>query len=390
MPGSTTMGRSVGKITVNICSPDPAIAEPWQDLGGRAEANVFMNPAALAAAAATKFAKIHVLIAVDESAQPNRAVGLWALQEMGITPIGPAFLAGPPYNYAFVSSPVVDPAYLDEAIPAFFDAIENDPLLPNVIRLKCLDGDSKSYAAILKALAARGSQKILKLSERPRPYASKESGQKRSGSTRKKLRQDWNRLSGLGAVDVANERAPGEVRDAFEIFLAMEAQGWKGAQGTALLCSDQDAAFVRHLIGSLAAQGNASVALLRVDGRAIAAQVLLYCGSLAYTWKTAFDPEYGKYSPGALLVDRITEQLMAAGPIEAIESCSPEGGFMTQLWDGRRTTVDLLVDVGAGKSLNFTVAAIGERGYTRLRSLRDKLRAVSFLRPKRKRLMALR
>jgi len=81
---------------------------------------------------------------------------------------------------------------------------------------------------------------------------------------------------------------------------------------------------------------------------------------------------------------------MAAGPIEAIESCSPEGGFMTQLWDGRRATVDLLVDVGARNSLNFTVAAIGERGYTRLRSLRDKLRAVSLLRPKRKRLMASR
>ena len=99
------------------------------------------------------------------------------------------------------------------------------------------------------------------------------------------------------------------MREAFETYLAMEAESWKGARGTALLCDEEDATFVRRLIGDLAAQGNASVALLRVDGRPIAAQVLLYCGTTAYTWKTAFDSEFGKYSPGALLIEKMTERL---------------------------------------------------------------------------------
>ena len=81
--------------------------------------------------------------------------------------------------------------------------------------------------------------------------------------------------------------------------------------------------------------------------------MLLYCGTTAYTWKTAFDVEFSKFSPGALLVDKMTEQLFADGDIEAIESCSPEGGFMNQIWDGRRATVDLLADVGRTKSLGF-------------------------------------
>jgi CelD/BcsL family acetyltransferase involved in cellulose biosynthesis len=152
---------------------------------------------------------------------------------------------------------------------------------------------------------------------------SREFGVKRSGSTRKKLRQDWNRLSSLGAVDVVNARSPGEVQQAFETFLALEKASWKGAQGTALLCDERDAVFVRRLIANLSAASDASVALLRIEGRAIAAQVLMYCGATAYTWKTAFDATFARYSPGALLVDKVTEQLLAAPGIEAVDSSGP-------------------------------------------------------------------
>jgi Acetyltransferase (GNAT) domain len=180
------------------------------------------------------------------------------------------------------------------------------------------------------------------------------------------------------------------VHHAFEVFLTLEAGSWKGAHGTALLNDAKDAAFARRLIGDLAEQGNASVALLRIDGRAIAAQVLLYCGTMAYTWKTAFDAEYAKFSPGALLVDKVAEELFSAHGITSIESCSPEKSFMAQLWSGRRATVDLLVDVGARRSFNFALAALAERAFTQMKHLRDRLRAVSWLRPKKTGLAASR
>jgi CelD/BcsL family acetyltransferase involved in cellulose biosynthesis len=372
----------MARIEVEIGAPGADIAAHWDRLAARAAVNVFMSPAALNAASATKFAKVHVLRAWDTSAEGRQLVGLWALEERGIAPLWPAFLAAPPYDYAFVSTPVVDPAVMDDVIAAFFDAIERDPALPNVIRLKFLDGESEAYQAMLRALSRRASQ-TLTLSERQRPFLASESEMKRSGSTRKKLRQDWNRLSALGAADIVNDRAAAAVRDAFEVFLNLESESWKGAHGTALLNDTKDAAFARRLIGDLAEQGNASVALLRVDGRAIAAQVLLYCGSMAYTWKTAFDADYAKYSPGALLVDKVTEELFAAHGIAAIESCSPEKSFMAQLWSGRRATVDLLVDVGARRSLNFALAALAERGQARLKDWRDRLHTIGWLKPKK-------
>jgi len=141
-----------------------------------------------------------------------------------------------------------------------------------------------------------------------------------------------------------------------------------------LLSDPADAAFVRRLLQDLAARQDASVALLRINGAAIAAQVLMYCGSTAYTWKTAFDAAYAKYSPGALLIDKVTEALFAGSEILAINSCAAEASFMGQLWAGRRAMVDMLVDIGARKSLGYRMEAGRQLGYQSLRSLRDRLR----------------
>jgi len=360
-------------ISVTIDSPsDSDIGPQWDDLVSRAPSNVFMNPAALQAANETKFADLRRLLAWEQGADGRKLVGVWALQLRKVAPFWPAVLEALPHNYAFVSSPVIEPLYVDELIPAFFAAFENSGL-PNVLSLQSLDAECPSYPAMMRAFAARGIEPLM-LSETVRPYVTREFGVKRSGSTRKKLRQDWNRLSALGTVDVLNDRTLAGAQQAFEAFLALEKASWKGARGTALLSDPADAAFVRQLLQALAARQDASVALLRVNGEAIAAQVLMYCGKTAYTWKTAFDAAYAKYSPGALLIDRITEELFAGPDILAINSCAAESSFMGQLWAGRRAMVDMLLDIGPRKSLGYRMEAGRQLGYQRLRSFRDRLR----------------
>ena len=203
---SDAVAQSIGSmISVTIDSPNLDIGPQWDDLIQRASSNVFMNPAALMAACETNFAKIQMLLAWEEDAGQRKLVGVWALQLRKVAPFWPVVLEALPYNYAFLSSPVVDPAFTNEVIPAFFAAIEKNPLLPNVVSLKSLDAECPSYPAMLKALAGRGIQPLM-LCESARPYVTREFGVKRSGSTRKKLRQDWNRLSALGTVDVMNDR----------------------------------------------------------------------------------------------------------------------------------------------------------------------------------------
>lgn len=359
-------------LTVTIDSPISDLGPQWDDLVARAAPNVFMNPAALVAAAATGFADIRVLLAWEQEERARKLVGIWALQLRRLAPLWPVVLDALPFDYAFVSSPVVDPAYADVVVPAFFSAIEKSTL-PKVLNLPSFDAEGPVFEAMLTSLGKRGIEPLV-LSKLSRPYVTRESGVKRSGSTRKKLRQDFKRLSALGTVEVVNDRTPAGVQPAFETFLSLEKASWKGERGTALLSNPADAAFVRRLIHDLAGQHAASVAQLCVNGAVIAAQVLMYCGDTAYTWKTAYDAAYGKYSPGALLVDRITDELLAGPDIRAINSCAAEQSFMGQLWSGRRAMADMLVDIGPGKSLGYRIEAMRLTGYQRLRDLRDRLR----------------
>lgn len=370
-------------ISVTVASPGQDFTAQWNDLIRRAPGNAFMNPTALKAAFDTMFAVVTVLLAWEEGVDSARLVGLWALQHRNVMTFWPPMLEARPYNYAFLSTPVIDPAFAAEVIPAFFVAIRKNPALPHVVSLKEMDADSEAYAAIQKTIADEHLAHLT-LTQTLRPAVTREKGIKTSGSTRKKLRQDWNRLSALGKLEMINERNVEATRVAFEEFLDLEKRSWKGERGTAILCSERDTEFTRRLIGDLAAEGNASVAALRLDGRTIAAQVLLYCGTTAYTWKIAFDGEFAKYSPGVLVVDKMTEQLFAATDVQSIDSCSAQDSFMAQIWTGRKTMVDMVVDVSPTRSLVFGMEAARQYGYERLRDLRDWLRAASVLPAKRR------
>jgi len=351
-------------ISVTIERPDAAaLAARWDELAPHAT-NVFMHPAALKAASETLLTVIYVLLAWDTAVEPHRLVGWWALGErqLGFWP----YLEALPFNYAFLSTPVVNPDYAGEVMPAFLAAIARDRALPATLVLRDFDAAGPLYGS----LAGLEGNARARIKTDERPSATRAAGIKRSGSTRKKLRQDWNRLAATGALEMVNLGGRAAALEGLEAFLQMELRSWKGAGGTALLNDAKDAAFARRLVGDLAERNAASVALLRLDGRPIAAQVLLYAGRTAYTWKTSYDPSFAKYSPRALLVDRITTELIDSGAVDAIDSCSVGQGFMASLWSGRRPMVDMVVAARSG----FSPAFLAVAGYFRARQLAKAVR----------------
>jgi CelD/BcsL family acetyltransferase involved in cellulose biosynthesis len=354
-------------ISVTIGKPDAKLEAHWAHLAPFAH-NVFMHPTALRAASAT-IPAIYVLLAWKLSVEPAKLVGLWAMQ--GKQLLCWPFLEALPFNYAFLSTPVLHPDYAHEAMPALLAAVTRKRGLPTTLVLRDLDGDGREHSAIMEALAGH-PQVCFRIDQRP--IATREAGLKRSGSTRKKLRQDWNRLAATAAVEIVNERDPAGVGTAFESFLEIELGSWKGAGGTAILSNPADTAFARRLIGDMAALGDASVALLKLDGKPVAAQVLLYQGRTAFTWKTSFDPDYARYSPGTLLVDRVTTDLIDQGVVDAIDSCARGDSFMAQLWTGRKPTVDMVVSASLKASPSFLAVAGYLRGRETFKALRDRLR----------------
>jgi hypothetical protein len=225
-------------ISVTIDSPNPGIGPQWDDLVRRANSNVFMNPAALTAAAELNFARIQVLLAWEEGGGERKLVGVWALQARRPVPFWPVLLEALPYNYAFLSSPVVDSACVDEVIAAFFVAIEKSPSLPKVLSLPSLDAECPSYPAISRELARRGIEPLM-LSEDARPFVTREFGVKRSPDAQEAA-AGGKRLSAPGTADVVNDRTPDGARQAFESFRARPAERRPGHRA---VVHPNDAAF---------------------------------------------------------------------------------------------------------------------------------------------------
>lgn len=339
-----------------------ALGPAWNTLttsGG----NGFMHPVALAAAAQETGADIITLSAWIDTA----LVGFWALRRRRPLPFLPAQLEALPYDYAFLSTPLLAPGHADAAMAAFLATIAEAADLPDALWLKDFDAEGPAFAA----LAALPQTSIRTQS---RPVATREEGIKASGSTRKKLRQHFNRLAALGTVEIVDHREPAPLLTALDSFLALEAASWKGGEGTALSSKPADAAFARRMLAGLAETGGASIIELRLDGKVLASQVLLYCGPHAFTWKIAFDGAFAKYSPGAILVDRLAELLLAGGTT-LIDSCALDSGFMGQLFSGRKTTIDLVLSATVRPGLSYRIAASYRRAYEYLRQLRDRLRA---------------
>jgi hypothetical protein len=107
---------------------------------------------------------------------------------------------------------------------------------------------------------------------------------------------------------------------AVEQFLSLEARGWKGYNGTALASRAGHAEFFRAVCRGLAATDR--LQLLALTGsRTAAMQCNFVANGTVFGFKTCYDEELSKYSPGVLLqLDALS--IFQKRGIERFDSCS--------------------------------------------------------------------
>lgn len=367
------------QITVEIACGNrlSEIDADWRDLTKRADAsNVFMHPQLLRRAGDANAGRRHVaLLAWQSLGGAQRLVGLWgfAIQRAPQSVLPVLVLSAPPVPHGYLATPVVDRDHLDATLAAMLDRIAGAGRLPRIVALDAMGADGATMQALLRVLAARRSTPcFFGRTQRPK-LASQLDGkqyleQALSGSTRKKLRQQRRKLGEKGALESQRIAEPEAVRAAFEEFLRLEASGWKGRQGTALLNNATDAAFARAMIAELARRGEAEIHALALDGRPVSMQVVLHAGPAAFTWKTAYDETLHDFSPGMLLFEDYTAAFLADDRIGYVDSCAfDDSGYMAA-WRERQAIAHLWFDARRGGSLGFDALARIHKGILRLRT----------------------
>jgi CelD/BcsL family acetyltransferase involved in cellulose biosynthesis len=106
---------------------------------------------------------------------------------------------------------------------------------------------------------------------------------------------------------------PSDAGAELEEGFALEAAGWKGRDGTAILSKPETAQFFRALGLALHDDGVLRLSRLRVDGRLAAFELQAVDGRRLWSLKGAYDESLRRYSPGLLLRIAVIERAFELG-----------------------------------------------------------------------------
>jgi hypothetical protein len=138
---------------------------------------------------------------------------------------------------------------------------------------------------------------------------------------------------------------------------AVEASGWKGESGTAILSDERTMTFYREIAHAFAARGELALSRIVLDGHWAAFDLCLLHGDRLYLLKTGYDERFRKLAPGLVMRLSIVERCFELG-IEAHELLGDEAEWKRKFATGERGHVDFhAYERGFIGSMSYTYRA---------------------------------
>lgn len=184
-----------------------------------------------------------------------------------------------------------------------------------------------------------------------------------NGKRRKELRRQASRLAEAGDVRYEREDGCTNVEQWGREFLALELSGWKGREGSALAGEEATISLFLDALQGAAQRGRLERLTLRLDGRPVAMLASFICPPGCFSFKTAYDERYARFSPGVLL-QQYNLQLLERGEIAWCDSCaSANHPMIDRLWMERRPIGR--INVAIGGALRRRIFRVMARAETR-------------------------
>ena len=185
-----------------------------------------------------------------------------------------------------------------------------------------------------------------------------------STKKRKELRRQRKRLADLGELVVERPSGSDRLEAWIADYLALEAAGWKGAAGSALANANETNRFFASALTGAAHAGRLERLSLLLNSRPIAMLANFVTPPGAFSFKTTFDQEFARYSPGLLLqVENL--ELLARSDVQWADSCAVQGHSMIErIWREKRRIISSNIAIGgAARRLIFAgLSAYETRG----------------------------
>lgn len=343
----------------------------WRALAQRAiEPNGYYLPAWELAVSATARGRMGVSALSAYGRSSTRLIGLIpvvSLWQAWKIPL-PALVSAHPYGT--LCSPLIDRDVSIEAATRLLQRAREAGAHALILRDVAIDG--AAMASLQEALGeARLKPRVLGSYVRASLDATQDSDRLLHNSLGakklKELRRQRRRLKEHGAISFDIARKPDEIKPALDTFLQLEASGWKGERGTALIQNVGDAAFIRRAVPSLAETAQCEIVTLRVGATPVAAGIVLRHQDRAFFFKLGIDERFAKYSPGVQLTLDLTRYLCADTAVASADStASADHPMINPIWRGRFAIGDVLIPLRRNDPMvAFIHTALIARGIAR-------------------------
>jgi CelD/BcsL family acetyltransferase involved in cellulose biosynthesis len=383
MAGPTTAAAAAPGPCLSLIDPstlDSGLLGAWQRLADSAsEPNIFHAPEFLAPA----------LAHCDSLGRARLAVLRDHGQMTGLMPITRERYYGRwrvPHSQnwrhpnCFLGTPLVRPGHERSFWQALVEELDRKPSSGLFLHLHGIATDGPVFAALQQLCRDQRRPCDIVLAEERAMLATDLPGPAYyEAVVRKKKRKELgrlrNRLAELGRIETVQGCDATGLDGWLAEFLALEQAGWKGRNGSALADHAETRALFLAATHAAHAAGKLHLIAMRLDGRAIAMLVNFLSPPGGFSFKTAFDEDFARYSPGVLLqIDNL--DILRDHGLAWMDSCAAEGHPMIDsLWAERRHVGRVSVGLrGLGRPALFAAFRQGER-------FMDRRRAASAPRP---------
>lgn len=285
--------------------------------------------------------------------------------------------------HSFIATPLVRAGHERDAIRSFMNFADRSgaPLM----RFPLFQADGAFGPALAEVLGERGRATVETGSHERAFLKSDLDGEAYlAAHMRKKKRKEynrlWNRLAEAGELKFETLDRDFNLGQWLDQFFALERSGWKGKRGTALAERDNERDFFEVMCRKAHEAGKFHAAQITLDGKPLAMLASFISGGGAFSFKIAFDEDYARYSPGALLMMKVIGAFHDDARIAWVDSCAiPNHPMIDHIWAERRAmrevnaaTAHMLSPYLIAYSSDMTGAV--ERAWAAMRKLYHRLR----------------
>ncbi len=335
--GRTRQQRSQSGCQTQLLTADDLAQarEHWRDLFDRSvEANPFFGPDYLEplVTGGLRESSFRALLAWErDSGGARRLIGFLPLR-IAMSPLLP--VRGFTHDYVVGAAPLLDKGDPERAAMALMEglcAIQSRAVLfLDDVRL-----DWPAWRAFVAACGATGRLfEECDVFERAGVTPTSATSHVK-GKIAQNLRRCSAKLTQIGPWTISTPRTREEAFAALDHLLAIEASGWKGAEGTALAKAPETLAFARAAFNPDNARPAVRFSVLSLQDRPIAVSAHFVTQGLAANLKCAYDESFAACSPGVLLDAAVADELRREGWTDFLDSVALPGHPVERLWPER-------------------------------------------------------